>query len=259
MAGTCTRAGLHAIRFGRGKPAARGVEAEHEHAIEPLVGDEHETAGRIEHDIVRMRARLLGLVRAGLARQVQELMLILERSVRSDGQHRDAAAGVIGHDQELAAGVDRLAHAVFSSRGGPIEQLGPAGLAIEREGAGRVAVPVNAIEEALIAAHGEVGRVDEVADVLDVGPRAAGGIGTIDVDAVAARLALDGRERPYVGEHRMIFAEVCAAARLICVPNGQASTMARASGRSNFQSSGLRSIGVLVLLNLCLRLCIPLL
>ena len=44
MAGTCTRAGLHAIRFGRGKPAARGVEAEHEHAIEPLVRHQHEPA-----------------------------------------------------------------------------------------------------------------------------------------------------------------------------------------------------------------------
>src|SRR6266567_8241248 len=166
MPGTSAWTRLDGIRLGWGKPAARRIEAEHEDAIEPLVRNQHEASGGIEYDVVGMRARLLGLVRAGFARQRHELMLILQRPVRRDRQHRDAAAGVIGHDQELAAGVDRLADAVLAARGGPIEQFGLAGGAVEREGGGIIEVAVNRIEKALVRAQGEEGGIDEVADVL---------------------------------------------------------------------------------------------
>src|ERR1700694_515757 len=68
--------------------------------------------------------------------------------------------------------------------------------------------------------------------VLDVGPRPGGGIGTIDVDAVAARLAPRGRERSYVGEHRRLFRGGPRAGGSSCVPNGQATNMAGAGNRS---------------------------
>src|SRR6516162_622779 len=43
-------------------------------------------------------------------------MLILERSISRNGQHRDAAAAVVGYDQELASRVDGLTNTVVSCR-----------------------------------------------------------------------------------------------------------------------------------------------
>src|SRR5262249_61531059 len=99
---------------------------------------------------VRMRARLLGFVRTGLARQRQELMLILQRAVGRDGQNRNAAATVIRHDQKLAAGIDRLAYAVLASGRGAIEQFGLSCRAVERERRSVFAVAVYLIEKPLI-------------------------------------------------------------------------------------------------------------
>src|SRR5262249_19357892 len=49
----------------------------------------------------------------------------------------------------------------------------------------------------------QVGRIDEIADVLDVGPGAGRGVDAIDMDTVAARLALRGGERADIGEARV--------------------------------------------------------
>ena len=46
-------------------------------------------------------------------------MLILERSISRNGQHRDAAAAVVGYDHELASRVDGLTNTVVPSRGAP--------------------------------------------------------------------------------------------------------------------------------------------
>src|SRR5262249_57343884 len=44
-------------------------------------------------------------------------------------------------------------------------------------------------------------RVCEIADVLDVCPHTGGSVHTIDMNAVAARFALCGRERSHIGKH----------------------------------------------------------
>jgi hypothetical protein len=68
-----------------------------------------------------MGTRLLDFVWTRLTWQPHELMLILERSIRRNGQHRDAAAAVVGYDQKLAGRVDGLANAIVPSRGAPIQ------------------------------------------------------------------------------------------------------------------------------------------
>jgi|SRR6516162_3582374 hypothetical protein len=53
----------------------------------------------------------------------------------------------------------------------------------------------------LSRAQSKEGRVCEIADVLDVCPHTGGSLHTIDMNAVAARFALCGRERSHIGEH----------------------------------------------------------
>jgi hypothetical protein len=77
MAGTGARPRLHGALLGRGQTAGGAVEAEHEDPVEPLVRHQNEAARRVEHDIVRMRAYLFDLVRTGIARQLNQLVLIL--------------------------------------------------------------------------------------------------------------------------------------------------------------------------------------
>ena len=57
----------HMARAGRGSPSstlaslsdpARRVEAKHEGPIEAQIRHHHEAPGRIEHDVMRVRARL---------------------------------------------------------------------------------------------------------------------------------------------------------------------------------------------------------
>src|SRR5438067_3035351 len=108
-------------------------------------------------------------------------MLVLERSVGLHGEYRDAAARIVGDDQELAGRIERLPNAVLAAGRALVEQLGLAGRAIKREGGRILAVAVNGIEKALVGAERQERRIDEIADVLDVRPCAGGRIGTIDM------------------------------------------------------------------------------
>src|SRR5258708_35563562 len=137
-----------------------------------------------------MRAHPLDLVRPRLARQRHQLMLVLERSVRRDGQDGNTAARIIGHHEEFARRVDGLTNAVLAAGRRAIEELGLAGYGIERERGRIVLVAVYRIEKTLVMTQGEVGRIDQVADVLDVSPRPGHRLGPIDMKAITARVAL---------------------------------------------------------------------
>ena len=121
-------------------------------------------------------------------------MLVRERSVRRNGEHRDAAARIVGDDQEPAARVERLANPIGSAGRRAIEHARKAGCAIDRERGGIAGVTMHRIEKALVGTEHEVGRVLEIAHMLDMRPRAGGGVDPIDMNAVAARLALGGRD-----------------------------------------------------------------
>ncbi len=96
--------------------AGGGVETENEDAIEPLVRHDHRAAAGVEHHVMRMRTGLLDPVRAGLPGQGDHLRRIGQAAVRADRQDGHAAGTIIGHDQEPAAGIDRLMHGVAARR-----------------------------------------------------------------------------------------------------------------------------------------------
>lgn len=52
---------------------AGGTERTPEDGIEVLVRDHDEVAARVEHDVVEMRTRVLGLMRAGLVGKVTQV------------------------------------------------------------------------------------------------------------------------------------------------------------------------------------------
>src|SRR5271166_2846613 len=128
MPGAGTRARLDRVRLARGKMPTCRIEAKDEHAVETLVRHQHMASGWVEHHVMGVRDRLLGLVRPGLARQHHELMLVLESSVRRKRKHRDATAAIVGDDHELAAGIDGLMNAVLSSGRAAADQFGVSGL-----------------------------------------------------------------------------------------------------------------------------------
>src|SRR5215813_2259939 len=128
VAGTGAGPRLYRAQVGRRESAGCGVEAKYEDPVEPLVRHQHEATRRVEHDIVRMGTRLLDLVRTGVARQLHQLMLVPERSVRRDRQNCNASTRIIGHDKEFTRRVDGLSHAVLAASRSAIEKLGVAGL-----------------------------------------------------------------------------------------------------------------------------------
>src|SRR6516225_6427817 len=90
MTRACARPRLDRIWLCWRQPTARGVETKDEDTVEPLVGHEDEASGGVERDVVRMRAYLLAFVRARLARQRHELVLVFKRPIGGDCQYRDA-------------------------------------------------------------------------------------------------------------------------------------------------------------------------
>src|SRR5262249_27897326 len=64
-----------------------------------------------------------------------------------------------------------------------------------------VAITVNRIKKLTVRAQSKEGGVCEATDVLDVCPYTGRGVHTINMDAIAARFALCGRERSHIGKH----------------------------------------------------------
>src|SRR5262249_22095722 len=143
------------------------IERQSEHAIEPLVRDQHEFAARVEDDVVGVRACLLDRIWTGLARQRHHPTAIRKPAVGLDGEERDVAARIVRNDREPAAHVERKAYAIASPACRLIEQGRLAGADIEPKGAGEVAIAVRRVEKSTGAAERQPGGIGETADVLD--------------------------------------------------------------------------------------------
>src|SRR5438128_755390 len=107
-----------------------------------------------------MRTRLLDAMGSWRPLQREHLYSIGERAIGGDGQHRDAAGGVVCDYQEAPAGVDRLVDAVAPT-GIPAIALGQiAGLSIHGKRRSVALVAVDGIEGSLVAAEHQKGRID---------------------------------------------------------------------------------------------------
>ena len=111
MKGDVARAGAFARgdekRIVRAQFPARGIEAEQEDPVEPQVGYRDESAARIEHGFVWMRARLSDAIRSRFALQVDQIAARPQRPVLLDRHHTDRAGAVIGGNDPAAARIDR--------------------------------------------------------------------------------------------------------------------------------------------------------
>jgi hypothetical protein len=132
-AGAAAR-GEEAVIAGRGQRTVRRVEREHEDAVQALVGDDDVSPGGIEDDVMRLGVRLLAAIRAGLAGQRQQLRMVAQQSIGADRQHGHGAARVVGDNQPLAGGVDRLANAVAATGGAAVQRTDAPARGVDREG-----------------------------------------------------------------------------------------------------------------------------
>src|SRR5262245_54802140 len=119
-----TKGGSFAVNF----PLA-AIEAEQEDPVESQVGYRDESAARIEHCLVRMRA-LACRTRSGPGSPFRSTRSLRGPSVPSflDRHHADRAGAVIGGNDPAAARIDRQMHRVLATTGLPVERssAGPA-------------------------------------------------------------------------------------------------------------------------------------
>ena len=189
-------------RVARHELALRCVELEDEDLVEALVGDDDEAAGAVEGLVVRVRARLLGPVRPGSARQRDQIGERSQGSVRSDGKDGHRARAVVRADQELVRRVHGDAHTVLAPGRLLAQHLQLAGGPVDRQRGDHLAVAVRRIEDALLLIQGQPRRIDEILDELHVRPDPRGPVHRVDVDALAAGVALLRGVAPDVDEHR---------------------------------------------------------
>ena len=201
VAGTGSGARFHCRRLGRAQLAAGRIETENEHAVEAFVRHQHEAAGRIENDVMRVRTGLLFGVRPRLALQADQLNLVREPAVLPHGEHRDAARGVVADHHEPAARVRRQVHPVGVAGFGTVQESKESGFRVHREGRGIGFVAVDGVEKSLVSAEDQKGRVDQVSNVLNVAPGARLPVHAVDMDAVTVRVPLPGCIAAGVGEN----------------------------------------------------------
>ena len=197
-----TGAGPAGHRPGGHELAARGVEAEHERRVEALVGDDEKAPARLEDHVVRMRARLLGAMRSGLAAKREDVGHSAQRAIGFDRQHRQRPARVVRDHGERVGGVDTQAHAVATFRRLSVQQRETPTVGIDRVGHGFGAVAVRRIETSPLAIDGQPRRVDHALEHLLGRPLAGLRVDPIGADPFAVTVALLGRIAADVGEHR---------------------------------------------------------
>ena len=94
--------------------------------------------------------------------------------------------------------VDRILAAA-----GPLVQEGDLASAfVDAEGADFAAIAMNGVEKALLGIEGEIRRVDEILQQLDMGPGAGGGVHPVDIHSLAPRIAFLGGAAADIGQHR---------------------------------------------------------
>jgi len=181
---------------------AAAVHPEHEDRVEALVRYQAEAPARVEGDVVRVRAGLLGRVGPGLAGERDQVAERSERAIRLDRKHRDRARAVVGADQVAVGGLDPEPHAVLALGRLAVEDAEPAGAGLDRVGGRFVPFAVCCVEHRPPAIEREPRGVDQLAPTLDVGPGAGDFVDPVDVDAVAPPVAVLRRVGADVGEHR---------------------------------------------------------
>ena len=168
-----------------------GVQSIDHDLVQPQVGNQGETTGRVQGDAVCVGALLPLSIDAG-ARVLDERGNLAESAVGLDGQAGHAAAGVIGHQHELAARVNHQVARPGAPRWSLIQERQATGLRIDRQGtygAGFLAVAVlhfaHCIEQRATRMEGQEGGVGEFGGQTGQLQLAVGEVQAAEVDALA--------------------------------------------------------------------------
>ena len=77
-----------------------------------------------------------------------------------------------------------------------------AGVFVDAEGADFAAIAMDGVEKALPGIEGEIRRIDEILQQLDMSPGAGGRVHPVNVDPLAPGIALLGGAAADIGQHR---------------------------------------------------------
>ncbi|GLC98039.1 hypothetical protein Tamer19_74480 [Cupriavidus sp. TA19] len=180
-------------------------KAEGEGAVQSLVRNDDEVAGRIERVEMGLGLLLLDPVRADWAIQLDQLRHLAQRALAVQRQYREAGANVIGHHHKPLARVQRQVNGVLAVGALAVDEFQPPAGTVDREGADVAHVAMHAVQAVAAAVQRQERRVDEIADDLHRFQCATAGLHAKHADALTAGVALTGGPGADIGVHELSF------------------------------------------------------
>ena len=149
---------------------------------------------------MRLRKRLLDPMRPDLAFQLDEIDHQLQRAILVAWQQRERRGDVVGDHHKAVAGIDGEMNGILAFRALPIDHTQRSSGGIDRHGGDVAQVAMHRIEKAPRAVEGEERRIDEIAEALEMRPDAGRIVHAIDVEPIAAGIALLAGARADIDE-----------------------------------------------------------
>jgi len=189
MTATSSLAGLHRGWFVRKKGNFLGIEPKYGNLVASLVGHDKKTSGGIVGNLMGLNALLLRLVRTrlpgngDLRRQRRKAPISLDRKGTQ-------ASGRIVRDEHESIGlvrceVNRIGSATILF----VQEGDLACLGIDRVGTRLPKITMHRIEISARAIEGQIRRIYDVPEQLNLAPFAGARVDAIDPGALAARVA----------------------------------------------------------------------
>src|SRR3954463_1456150 len=140
---------------------------------------------------------------------------------RQNGQARHVVLGrdVVRHHDELVTWIDGEMDRVLALRCLLVKEGEFARARVNAEGADLAGVAMHRIQTALLAIKGEKGRVEQVSHELNVRPYSSIAVQTVNVDAVAAGIALPRCAAPNIGDVRSCHGSSLSRLRIVLSAN----------------------------------------
>jgi hypothetical protein len=179
-----------------------GVKTEYEDLVETFVRDSQEAARPVKWVVMRAWPWLVRPVGPDLPMNLDQIRQRGQGAVRIDRQNGQRTGQVIRHDNEAVAWIDGKMNRILPAGQLPIQGAQTPRTLVDSKGGNLAAIPVDGEKESTGAIERQEGRIDKIANQLDVPPPAGDGIDPEHIDALAPRVPFPGRSAAYKYEHR---------------------------------------------------------
>ena len=184
------RPGFRSNRTLRRRRDAAVLKTKNERPIEPLIRNHNEAAARVENNRMRMRLSLMHRIRPGCALQRERLAHRQYAPIPIDWHHRHSTGPVICHHQMPFGGIQCRVHGICAAAILLVKQRQSTGRTIDAERTDQASPAMHRPQPCPRSVYRKQRRVFQPTDILQMGPSTIAGVDTIDIDAVAAPVAI---------------------------------------------------------------------